>query len=525
MADQRLLDVFDGDGEEERLWEALSSFKKTVRGLVEKTGLSTNVLADMHGFGKGKVATWQNPKREGPNIPPLRFVEVLIKEAQERANLQDGPAAVFLHQYGELLKLYCARANPHNVHRQMLLDYENTLLIRELNNATNAALERIAALTEELETLREDRDGERRRRITLQQQIDSLNSQNQDRGAKRKAALAQRDQIRADLTTYENDQQLEKWQPGTDQGGSHTHHPHEPAPPLPPPPNRGTRRRGLVPALVAAGVLVVSLAVYAGTQLHGDPDAKGTAGSDTPSAGTSATLAAAGGGPAHGGNSSSGDSSGGNATGGNASGGNATGGNASGGNATGGNASGGNASGGNATGGNASGGNATGGNATGGNATGGDATGGNATGGKTTGGSGGSGGSGGTSGATSPKPPAPSGYFRLRDVGYSQCLTSSYLNVVFATCTDSPVTNWTAKAGSGGSYTLYNESAGQCLTVNVNVLYLADCGSKTGQNWRTGTSSTLVNLYSSMCLDESSSWPVLASCEPSKSTQHWAKEY
>ncbi|WP_424862799.1 ricin-type beta-trefoil lectin domain protein [Streptomyces sp. MMS24-I29] len=512
MADQRLLDVFDGDGEEERLWEALSGFKKTVRGLVEETGLSTNALADMHNFGKGKVATWQTPKREGPNIPPLRFVEVLIKEAQERANLQDGPAAVFLHQYGELLKLYCTRANPHNVHRQMLLDYQNTLLIRELNDATNAALEKTAALTEELQTLREDRDEERRRRITLQQQIDSLNTQNQDRAAKKKTALTQRDQIRADLTAYENDQQLEKRQPATDQGGSHTHHPHEPTPPLPPPPVRGTKRRRLVLALFAAGALVVSLAVavYAGTQLHSDPDAKGTSDtsrppSDTPSAGTSATLPTAGGEPEHGGDSSGGNATGGNATGGNATGGNATGGNASGGNATGGNASGGNAS--------------------GGNATGGDATGGNATGGKTTGGSGGSGGSGGTSGATSPKPPAPSGYFRLRDVGYGQCLATTAVDIAFATCTDSPATNWTAKAGPGGSYMPYNEFAGKCLGLNFNALGMAECSSKTGQNWRTGTNSTIVNLYNSQCLDETVSLPYMESCEPSKTTQHWAKDY
>ncbi|MFF3735224.1 hypothetical protein ACFYXM_34400 [Streptomyces sp. NPDC002476] len=57
------------------------------------------------------------------------------------------------------------------------------------------------------------------------------------------------------------------------------------------------------------------------------------------------------------------------------------------------------------------------------------------------------------------------------------------------------------------------------------MLSLADCGSKTGQNWRTGTNSTLVNLYSSQCLGESATWPYLASCEPSKTTQHWAKEY
>ncbi|MGW3168109.1 trypsin-like peptidase domain-containing protein [Streptomyces sp. NPDC001142] len=270
------------------------------------------------------------------------------------------------------------------------------------------------------------------------------------------------------------------------------------------PPGRGAKRRGLVLALVAAGVLVVSLAVYAGAQLHGGPDdAKGTSGSGTPSAGTSATLPAAGGGPAHDANSS-----GGNATGGNATGGDATGGNATGGDATGGNATGGDATGGNATGGNATGGNATGGNATGGS---GDA--------------GGSGGSGGTSGATSPKPPAPSSHFRLRNVGYGKCLAVTVGGVVFATCADSPATNWTAKVGSGGSYMLYNESAGECLTVNANMLSLAECGSKTGQYWRTGTNSTFVNLYSSQCLGESATWPYLVSCEPSKSNQHWAKEY
>ncbi|WP_424863447.1 ricin-type beta-trefoil lectin domain protein [Streptomyces sp. MMS24-I29] len=139
---------------------------------------------------------------------------------------------------------------------------------------------------------------------------------------------------------------------------------------------------------------------------------------------------------------------------------------------------------------------------------------------------GGSGGSGGTSGATSPKPPAPSGYFRLRTVGYGKCLTvGAFGGIVFATCADSPVTNWTAKAGSGGSYMLYNESANQCLTVNNNMLGMAYCGSETGQNWRTGTSSTLVNLSSSRCLSESATWPVLESCEPSKTTQHWAKDY
>ncbi|MFG2219308.1 ricin-type beta-trefoil lectin domain protein [Streptomyces sp. NPDC048685] len=136
---------------------------------------------------------------------------------------------------------------------------------------------------------------------------------------------------------------------------------------------------------------------------------------------------------------------------------------------------------------------------------------------------GGSHGSNGSSGASNPAtPPASSGRFRLRDVGYGKCLAVSY-SVVFDTCADTPATNWTAKAGSDGSYVLYNESADQCLHVNRNLLSMADCGSSR-QNWRTGTSSTVVNLDSSLCLEERSGWPVVGSCEPSKSTQHWAKE-
>ncbi|MFB6878218.1 hypothetical protein [Streptomyces sp. NPDC056323] len=49
----------------------------------------------------------------------------------------------------------------------MLIDYQNTLLIQELNNATNAALKQIVELTEELQTLREGRDGERQRRSSV----------------------------------------------------------------------------------------------------------------------------------------------------------------------------------------------------------------------------------------------------------------------------------------------------------------------------------------------------------------------
>ncbi|WP_326695848.1 ricin-type beta-trefoil lectin domain protein [Streptomyces sp. NBC_01754] len=397
---------------------------------------------------------------------------MLIAVARERANLQDRAAAVFLHQYGELLKLYCARANPHNVHRQMLTDYENTLRIRELNDATNAALEKMAGLTEELQTLREDRDEERRQRITLQQQIHSLRSQNQARAAEKKTALAERDQLRADLTTYESDQQLEKWQPGAEQDGPYAHHPDKPVVvPLSPPSGR-TKRRGLVLALIVVGAVVLSLTVYGVTQFD-DNHGKNTQGSggSSPDPTTPITPPVAGGGLVTGGSSSNGgrdaDTSGG-------------------------------------TSGGASGGNTTGGSS--------DA-----------GASSGNNGSAGPAGATS-TPPASSGYFQLRDVGYGKCLSATSI-IQFATCTDSPVTNWTAKkAGSGSSYTLYNESTGQCLAVNINMLIMAACDSNTNLSWRTGTSSTLVNLHSSLCLDESAGWPILASCEPSKPTQHWAKK-
>ncbi|MCX5106732.1 ricin-type beta-trefoil lectin domain protein [Streptomyces sp. NBC_00439] len=489
MADQQL-DVFGGEDEDGRLWEALSGFKKEVRNLVEMTGLSTNVLADRYGFGKGKVATWQNPKPEQPNIPPLRFVEVLIKEAQERENLQDGAAAVFLRQYGELLQLYCARAKPHNVHRQMLADYQNTLLIRRLNNATNAALEQIAELTEELETLRGDRDEERRRRMTLEQQIDSLKSQNQSRAVEKHAAVVQRDEIRAGLAQYESNPPPVVPEPSVEQGGPHTHH-HEPAVPLPPPLGRGTKRRRHAVSLIAVGVVVVSLAVYAGTQLPGDRnDHKGTAdgkpdqtsthkpstdGSASPGRSPRTSVTAtphqtAGGGSTGGGSSNGGSSSNGSSSNGGGAGTDPTKGAAGG-----------------------------------------------------SGDAGGSHGSNGSSGASNPAtPPASSDRFRLRDVGYGKCLAVSY-SVVFYTCADTPATNWTAKAGSDGSYMLYNESADQCLHVNRNQLSMADCGSSR-QNWRTGTSSTVVNLDSSLCLEERSGWPVMGSCEPSKSTQHWAKE-
>ncbi|MER6499174.1 hypothetical protein ABT218_07210 [Streptomyces sp. NPDC001455] len=528
MPDQQL-DVFDGEEEGERLWEALSSFKKVVRDLVEMTGLSTNVLADTYGFGKGKVATWQTPKREAPNIPPLRFVEVLIKEAQERANLQDGPAAVFLAQYGELLKLYCARAKPHNVHRQMLADYQNTLLIRELNNATNAALEQIAALTDELETLRDDRDEERQQRIALQQQIDSLGSQNQNRAVEKRAALAMRDEVRAALTPYESDPLPVpvREQQRAEQGGSHENHGGL-VPPLPPPPGRGTKRRGLVLALIPAGVLVVCLAVYIGTQLRGDHSGpKDTAGTSpgpavtadgsaapsrgTTSAGTSATPPAAGGGPAHGGNSSSGGSSGNDASGGSGSGGDASGGNTTGGNASGG---------------------------------------GNTTGGKTTGGSGDPGGSGGSNGPSSSggsggsegsgggQAPAPSGKHYLKNAATNRCLAESaspyggtmVRNMVCGEPAHNGATayyTWTYKPTSGGEFKLIGQGSGQCLkSRGVAGIGMESCNDSESQTWRiAGTSPnghTLENVADRRCLRMAATIGFqMVDCDAADAAQLW----
>lgn len=298
MADQQF-DVFDRDDEDEKLYEALGKFKGLVRGLVGLTGLSVNQLADMYGFGKGKVSIWQTPRPEQPNIPPLRFIEVLIKEAQERGNLQDGAAAAFLREYGVLLELYCARANPHDIHRKMLADYRGTLLIREMNAATNMALAELAGLTAELETLRGDRDEERLRRIALQQRIDSLQRENERRAGEKKTALVRRDQIRADLAAYEHGQQLVASQPVAELGDSHGYHPQVKAPvsSAPPSSGRGTKRRGLVTCLIAVcAVTVVSLAAYGATHLVGnrDQDDKNTAAERNPGPPSTSTPSAGG---------------------------------------------------------------------------------------------------------------------------------------------------------------------------------------------------------------------------------------
>lgn len=53
---------------------------------------------------------------------------------------------------------------------------------------------------------------------------------------------------------------------------------------------------------------------------------------------------------------------------------------------------------------------------------------------------------------------------------------------------------------------------------------MSDCGSATDQLWRTGSGGTVQSMSSSQCLDESSGWPVTATCESGKATQHWAKD-
>ncbi|MFF4796257.1 hypothetical protein ACFY2M_42955 [Streptomyces sp. NPDC001276] len=259
MADQQL-DVFDSDDEEERLFQALSAFKTMVRNLVERTGLSTNEFERMHNFGDGKVSTWATAKRTGPNIPPLRFVEDLAIEAQERGGLQDEAAVLFQQQYGELLKMYCARKVPHNTHRQMLAEYQDTMLIRELNTAMNAAHNTMVRIAAELETLREDRDGERQRRLALQQQLAALRAENDRWAADKHAALVRRDRVRAELAGYERGQQPDvRHEPAVDLGGSHAHH-LQTAPALAP----GTLKRFPASIKVAGATAAAVVLVFAG---------------------------------------------------------------------------------------------------------------------------------------------------------------------------------------------------------------------------------------------------------------------
>ncbi|MFF1677084.1 RICIN domain-containing protein [Streptomyces sp. NPDC058256] len=114
----------------------------------------------------------------------------------------------------------------------------------------------------------------------------------------------------------------------------------------------------------------------------------------------------------------------------------------------------------------------------------------------------------------------------MKTTCYGQCLVNAGENfgATFGNCTDSPASSWAYKTKSNGTYQLVNEHTGQCLTSYVGQLVMSDCGSATDQLWRTGSGGTVQSMSSSQCLDESSGWPVTATCESGKATQHWAKD-
>ena len=139
--------------------------------------------------------------------------------------------------------------------------------------------------------------------------------------------------------------------------------------------------------------------------------------------------------------------------------------------------------------------------------------------------SGGSG-SGGSSGSTSTSstPTASSGYYQLKNAGDGSCLEmSAYSGPVLGECSDSPATSWAYKSRSDGNFQVVNEHTGRCLSVSYSNVISADCDQTTQQSWRTGSGGTLQNMYNSHCLDESSGWPVTATCVSGTATQRWTR--
>ncbi|MDF2272775.1 protein kinase [Streptomyces coacervatus] len=139
-------------------------------------------------------------------------------------------------------------------------------------------------------------------------------------------------------------------------------------------------------------------------------------------------------------------------------------------------------------------------------------------------GSGSSGSSRGTSGGSSTTAPASTGYYRLKNASDGQCLVmSDFSGPVLGACSDSPASSWTYKSASGGTFHVVNQHTGQCLSVSAYNIVSADCDQSTQQTWRTGSGSTLQNMYNSRCLDESSGWPVTSTCVSGTTSQRWTR--
>lgn len=139
-------------------------------------------------------------------------------------------------------------------------------------------------------------------------------------------------------------------------------------------------------------------------------------------------------------------------------------------------------------------------------------------------GSGGSGGSRGTSGGSSTTAPASTGYYGIKNASDGQCLVmADYGGPLLGTCSDGPASSWAYKSASGSTFHVVNEHTGQCLSVSAYNVVAADCDQSTQQTWRTGSGSTLQNMYNSRCLDESSGWPVTSTCVSGTTSQRWTR--
>jgi hypothetical protein len=100
---------------------------------------------------------------------------------------------------------------------------------------------------------------------------------------------------------------------------------------------------------------------------------------------------------------------------------------------------------------------------------------------------------------------------------------ADYGGPLLGACSDSPASSWADKSLSGGGFQVVNEHTGQCLSVSADNVVAVTCDQSTQQSWRTGSGSTLQSLYNSHCLDESSGWPVTATCVAGTTSQRWTR--
>ncbi|MEU3749083.1 hypothetical protein AB0E71_28415 [Streptomyces narbonensis] len=204
MADQQL-DAFDQADDADRKHAELKDLIRKYLALLQASGLSQNQFAARAGFTSGQVSNTHRPGAYGPNFPRLRLIDGLCTEVQERCGVQDEPIAAFRKLYWDTLAALCARPKPHHSHVLMFTELRHAERIRAITRQLSHDQQTIGNLTADRDALRDDRDGEREQRQTLQTKIDELTRGISSLTAERNDSVLLMDSAR---------EQLDRIQPG-----------------------------------------------------------------------------------------------------------------------------------------------------------------------------------------------------------------------------------------------------------------------------------------------------------------------